>query len=121
MAYSFTDPQIVAALIEAHNRNLQVELILDNSNLKSKNNFLQQLLNANIKVQIDKPQGIAHNKVIIIDDRIVITGSYNYSNAAYKRNAENLLIINDTRLAEDYLSNWQTRLTKSFQPDLPNS
>ena len=44
---------------------------------------------------------------MIIDERIVVTGSYNFTKSAEVRNAENMLIIDDRALAARYLDNWQ--------------
>src|SRR3990167_2925754 len=62
-----------------------------------------------IPVWIDYHVGIAHNKVMILDEARVITGSFNFTRAAQMRNAENLLIIDDGNLAKKYLNNWQRR------------
>jgi phosphatidylserine/phosphatidylglycerophosphate/cardiolipin synthase-like enzyme len=51
-------------------------------------------------------QAIAHNKIIIVDEKIVLTGSFNFSKAAEERNAENLLIINNPEIAKLYIENW---------------
>lgn len=48
----------------------------------------------------------AHNKFKVIDGEIVITGSFNFTEPAEKRNTENLLIIYDRKLAEKYVENW---------------
>ena len=58
-------------------------------------------------MKIDAQHAIAHNKVMIIDGETVITGSFNFTKAAEERNAENLLIIHDKKLAERYAENWQ--------------
>ena len=50
---------------------------------------------------------IAHNKVMLIDDETVITGSFNFTKAADEKNAENLLVISSTDLATKYLDNWR--------------
>jgi len=57
--------------------------------------------------KIDAQHAIAHNKVIIIDGETVITGSFNFTKAAEEKNAENLLVIRDKKLAELYIKNWQ--------------
>ncbi len=114
--YSFSDPEIVDALIKAHQRNVHVEVILDKFNLKSKKTLLKKLINERICVRIDKPEGVAHNKVVIIDDRILITGSYNFSTSSYEHNTENLLVIHDQTLAHEYLLNWQKRWNISTNP-----
>ena len=56
--------------------------------------------------RIDGNDAKLHHKVIIIDERIVITGSYNFSKSAEVRNDENLLIIFDSALAQIYLDEW---------------
>ena len=59
-----------------------------------------------IPVKIDPQHAIAHNKVMIIDGEIVITGSFNFTNAAEENNAKDLLVIRDKNLAERYIKNW---------------
>ena len=55
---------------------------------------------------IDAKHAIAHNKVMVIDGLVLITGSFNFTPSAEKRNAENLLIIRDKELAGKYIANW---------------
>jgi phosphatidylserine/phosphatidylglycerophosphate/cardiolipin synthase-like enzyme len=64
-------------------------------------------LNQGIPVRIDVKRAIAHNKVMVIDGKMVITGSFNFTKSAEENNAENLLIIHDKKLAERYTKNWQ--------------
>jgi phospholipase D len=59
--------------------------------------------------RIDYKPAIAHNKVIIIDNGSVITGSFNFTKAAQFKNAENVLIIHDKQLADIYKQNWLYR------------
>jgi phospholipase D len=49
---------------------------------------------------------IAHNKIVIIDEKEVITGSFNFTDPAQKRNTKNLVSITDTKLAQEYIQNW---------------
>ena len=121
-AYSFTDSDIIKALIKAKHRGLQVLVLLDHSNLKARYSGLNEILSHQINVRIDKPAGIAHNKIIIIDNRILIGGSYNFSKGAYKRNAENVMIIYDKNLVNQYIINWQKRWALStIQPNIKNN
>ena len=55
---------------------------------------------------IDAAHAIAHNKVMVIDGEVVVTGSFNFTRQAENENAENLLVIRDGDLAERYLANW---------------
>lgn len=65
------------------------------------------LNNVGIPVKIDAAHAIAHNKVMVVDGETVITGSFNFTKAAEEKNAENLLVIRDRKLAELYPRNWQ--------------
>jgi len=106
-AYSFTSAPIAEALRAAHRRGVTVQVILDKSQATDKYTVATFLKNAGIPVWIDKKHAIAHNKVMIIDKSIVITGSFNFTKSAEERNAENLLIIKSQSLAAEYLVNWQ--------------
>ena len=108
-AYSFTDEEIAGALAAAAARGVMVKVILDRSNRKDERSAKNILQDQKIPFRFDAPNGIAHNKIMIIDAAKVISGSYNFSAAAYKRNTENLLVIRNAPLAKDYIQNWQGR------------
>ena len=75
-------------------------------------NYLQS---HGIPVFIDTRHAIAHNKVMIIDSQIIVTGSYNFTSAAEKRNAENLLVIrNAPELAGIYTREWNRLNSQSI-------
>ncbi len=105
-AYSFTSAPIAEALLKAHKRGIKVEVILDKSQRTQKYSSSTFLTNAHIPTYIDDKHAIAHNKIIIIDRSVVITGSFNFTKAAEEKNAENLLIIRSKELAKPYLDNW---------------
>jgi phosphatidylserine/phosphatidylglycerophosphate/cardiolipin synthase-like enzyme len=104
-AYSFTSAPIAKALLDAHTRGLQVQVILDKSQRTEKYSSADFLANQGVPTMIDADHAIAHNKVIIIDGATVITGSFNFTKAAQEKNAENVLIIRDQALAEQYTTN----------------
>jgi len=98
-AYSFTSAPIAKALLDAHKRGVQVQVILDKSQRSEKYSSADFLANQGVPTMIDANHAIAHNKVIVIDGEIVLTGSFNFTKAAQEKNAENLLIIRDPALA----------------------
>jgi phospholipase D len=116
-AYSFTDTEIAQELVKSHQSGISISTILDKSNKSGNHSKIDILLKGGIPVFIDTVSGIAHNKVIIIDNKIVVTGSYNFSKAAYSRNAENLVAINSPELAEKYTNNWTIRKNASILMD----
>jgi phosphatidylserine/phosphatidylglycerophosphate/cardiolipin synthase-like enzyme len=105
-AYSFTSAPIAEALLNAHKRGVKTEVILDKSQRTQKYSSATFFFNEGIPVRIDDKHAIAHNKVMVIDGETVITGSFNFTKAAEEKNAENLLIIHDRKLAEKYVKNW---------------
>jgi phosphatidylserine/phosphatidylglycerophosphate/cardiolipin synthase-like enzyme len=112
-AYSFTSAPIAKALVDASKRGVKVQVILDKSQKTEKYSSADFLRNSGISTYIDARHAIAHNKVMVIDDQFVITGSFNFTKAAEENNAENLLIIDDASLAAKYSQNWQTHFAHS--------
>jgi phosphatidylserine/phosphatidylglycerophosphate/cardiolipin synthase-like enzyme len=92
---------------------VNVEVILDKSQRTEKYSEADFLLHAGIPTFIDAKHAIAHNKIIIVDGKVVITGSFNFTKAAEENNAENLLVIQDPALAAKYTTNWQAHLKHS--------
>jgi phosphatidylserine/phosphatidylglycerophosphate/cardiolipin synthase-like enzyme len=92
-AYSFTSEPITFALVDAKKRGVHVDVLLDKSNEVERYSDLRIFLDQGLHPLIDAHHAIAHNKVMIIDQKVLITGSYNFTNQAEDENAENLLII----------------------------
>src|SRR5215471_14894930 len=106
-AYSFTSAPIAKALLDAAKRGVKIHVILDKSNETDRYSAATFLNNAGIETQIDDQHGIAHNKIMIIDNATIITGSFNFTKAAEERNAENLLVIKDSPdLVKQYTENF---------------
>ena len=105
-AYSFTYAPIAEALLKAFRRGVKVEVILDKRGKTEKSSKATFFIDKGIPVMIDDKHAKAHNKVMVIDGETMITGSFNFTQAAEKENAENLLIIHDRNLAEKYVKNW---------------
>ena len=108
-AYGLTHPEIINSLIKANERGVKVRILLDRSNLTQKYSKIEELKQAGIEVGIDRVSGIAHNKIIIVDLYTTVTGSFNFTVSAAKRNVENVLIIQDSKIAHSYLQNWLAR------------
>ena len=92
-AYTFTSSIVARALSDARARGVDCEVILDKWNRTEKFSAARSIFNAGIPCFIDDSHTIANNKVILVDDATLLTGSYNFTRAAEASNAENLLII----------------------------
>ncbi|PIT77245.1 hypothetical protein B9Z41_08985 [Limnohabitans sp. JirII-31] len=114
-AYGFTHNAIAQALLRAHARGVVVRVLLD---LKSDhtNRYVIDLLNqGHVSMREDGKHAIAHNKVMVIDESVVITGSFNFTNSAETRNAENFLILRSPEVANQYKAQWQTHWAHSVE------
>jgi phosphatidylserine/phosphatidylglycerophosphate/cardiolipin synthase-like enzyme len=112
-AYSFTSKEIAEALVAAHNRGVDVRAILDSDQETDPNSRADFLLHSGVPTLSDDEHAIAHNKVMVIDDATVITGSFNFTKSAETSNAENLLILRSPELAKVYTENWQSHAAHS--------
>lgn len=100
--YYFTDPDYSRALIAAHQRGVTVKVVLDRSQRRRSDSQARRLLAAGVAVRFDADHQIFHHKFAIIDSRILITGSMNWTRASDTRNAENLVIFHDPTHAEAF-------------------
>ena len=93
-------------MVNAQKRGVHVEIIPDKSNKLEKYSAGDFTARMGVTTYIDSLQAIAHNKIIIIDKETVITGNFNFTKTAEEKNAENLLIIRNKKLAKIYIDNW---------------
>jgi phosphatidylserine/phosphatidylglycerophosphate/cardiolipin synthase-like enzyme len=116
-AYSFTSESITAGLVEAKKRGAQVDILLDRSNEQESYSDLHLLLEQGLAPLIDASHAIAHNKVMILDQRTVITGSFNFTHQAEHENAENLAVIKGhPELVKAYRENFLAHKSHSKVP-----
>ena len=112
-AYSFTSAPIAKALVDAHRRGVKVEVVIDAGRVTEKYSEATFFANQGVPIFADGKHQIAHNKVMVIDGKTVITGSFNFSKAAEESNAENLLVIRSPEIAAKYEKNYQEHLRHS--------
>ncbi|OLC69883.1 MAG: hypothetical protein AUH79_00595 [Betaproteobacteria bacterium 13_1_40CM_4_64_4] len=112
-AYTFTHRKIAQALINAGRRGVAVAVLADREQARAvPQNVLGQLASGGVEVWLDGNFAAAHNKVIVIDAGLpratTITGSYNFTLAAQRSNAENVVVLHDNEpVARAYRDNWR--------------
>ncbi|MBN2011999.1 hypothetical protein JW960_21910 [candidate division KSB1 bacterium] len=117
MAFSFTQDDMGNAIIERSKHGVDVMGIFENTGSETKYSELARLYNAGLPMRQDTNKGIFHHKVIIIDGKTVVTGSFNFSDNANKSNDENVLIISNKAIADEYLKEFERRWQESKDPD----
>ncbi|MXP67107.1 phospholipase D family protein (plasmid) [Pantoea sp. Nvir] len=92
-AYSFTSKPIALAIINAQQRGVNVRVVADKNSNGRKYTAVTYLANHHVPVRLNDNYAIMHNKFMIIDGHSVETGSFNYTQSAASRNAENVIYL----------------------------
>jgi len=95
--YGLTDEAIAQAMIRAKERGVRVRLVHDRTQAAGKRDVTDELTSAGVNVHVQRGSGggILHDKFLIIDKKYVITGSFNWTNNAAKKNDENFVVLDD--------------------------
>jgi phosphatidylserine/phosphatidylglycerophosphate/cardiolipin synthase-like enzyme len=103
LIYSFTLDDVRDALISAKNRGVDVRIVFEKEGVQQENgNEYFNLRNSGVQVRNDTNPNTMHDKIAVIDESIVITGSYNWSKGAETRNNENMIILRNSDIASRY-------------------
>lgn len=101
--YSFTSKPVVEALMTAKQRGVNIKIVSDEKTNSKKYTAVHYLANHGFNIRLNGNYAIMHNKFIVVDNKTVETGSFNYSAAAVYKNAENVIVIwNNTNVAKAY-------------------
>ncbi|MCP4358904.1 MAG: hypothetical protein GY796_12870 [Chloroflexi bacterium] len=117
MAFSFTHDDLGTAVLDRANAGVDVMGIFETRGSETEYSELPALYCAEVPVRQDGNPGTFHHKVFIIDNETVITGSFNFSNNANESNDENVLIITNAAVAEQYLHEFDQRWTEASEPE----
>jgi phosphatidylserine/phosphatidylglycerophosphate/cardiolipin synthase-like enzyme len=102
LAYAFTSIPLTQALKIKSNKGIKIRGVFDkkwNSNPYSK---YSEMLSSGLNVKLDGNKQTMHDKVFIIDDKIVVTGSYNFTEKANEKNNENAIVVHNEEFASRY-------------------
>lgn len=91
--YAWTHPRITEAVIDAYERGVDVEIVLDRSQTEDPSSAFPTLLDAGINVKLSTSEDLLHYKMALIDDNILISGSANWTRSAFNKNDDCFLVI----------------------------
>ena len=115
--YIFTDREIALPLVKARERGVKVRLYLDQDQVDYKYSQSRFLVQKGVKARISTNNYIMHNKFAIIDNRILLTGSYNWTFSANNRNDENLMVIDDPEIIEIFQNQFVNLWTNKYNSE----
>jgi phosphatidylserine/phosphatidylglycerophosphate/cardiolipin synthase-like enzyme len=116
MAFSFTHDEMGSAMIERFEEGVDVVGIFETRGSETAFSEMPQMFCLGIPVRQDGNPRTFHHKVIIIDNRIVITGSFNFSENADKTNDENVIIIASEDIAFLFMQEFEARWAEATAP-----
>ena len=112
--FTFTRDSIAQAILEAYQRGVKVRCIGDDGNSKVKGSDVRLLASVGIPCKTDNNLRFhMHNKMAIIDNSVVITGSFNWTSQAVNKNQDNILFIEDKNIANQY-TEYYNKIWESF-------
>jgi phosphatidylserine/phosphatidylglycerophosphate/cardiolipin synthase-like enzyme len=107
MAFVFTDDDIASAIIARHRAGVRVRIVTETRNVDGDGSDVAAFQKAGIDILPDGNSYMMHHKVIVIDNDVVVTGSYNFSSNAANDNDENVLILHSAEIAGQYLEEFE--------------
>jgi len=119
-AYAFTRTRIAAALIQAHQRGVRIEVKMDanQAEFAGAQKLIEWMSQEGIPVTLIHTAGdysAMHNKFMVFDMRWVVTGSYNFTTVAQVSNWENLVWLESADMAEQYKQAWDAIVSDVIQ------
>jgi phosphatidylserine/phosphatidylglycerophosphate/cardiolipin synthase-like enzyme len=102
--FDLTSDDIASSLEKAQKRGVKIRIIADSRQAKGAHSVIQSLIDEglNIKIVHGIGRGIMHNKFAIFDKKLLVTGSYNWTNNAEHFNYENAVFISDPEIINQY-------------------
>ena len=111
--FSLTLDSIAEAILEAFQRGIKVRIIADDECAKNKGSNIKLLASVGIPCKTDNAVYHMHHKFAVLDESVVIMGSFNWTGQAVKYNQENIFFYEDKNIASQYAKEFE-RLWNSF-------
>ncbi|XP_054849654.1 mitochondrial cardiolipin hydrolase [Eublepharis macularius] len=113
--FAFSCPQLSCAILLLQRRGVRVRVVTDADYMAVKGSQIGILRKAGIQVRHDQESGYMHHKFAIIDKRLLLTGSLNWTTQAIQHNRENVMIVEDAKYVKLFLEEFE-RLWEDYNP-----
>lgn len=105
--FTISDDRLSDAILNAYNRGVNVRLITDDDKALDQGSDIYRLIEAGLPVRMDASENHMHHKFAIIDKRILVNGSFNWTRSATDYNQENILVTDEPKLVGAYLAEFE--------------
>ncbi|XP_065706473.2 mitochondrial cardiolipin hydrolase [Patagioenas fasciata] len=113
--FAFSSPQLGRAVQLLHRRGVRVRIVTDAQYMGLRGSQIGLLRHAGIQVRHDQEGGYMHHKFAIVDGRMLITGSLNWTTQAIQNNRENVLVLEDAEYVKPFLEEFE-RIWEEYNP-----
>ncbi|KAM9290881.1 mitochondrial cardiolipin hydrolase [Morus bassanus] len=113
--FAFSSPQLGRAVQLLHRRGVRVRVVTDAQYMGLQGSQIGLLRRAGIQVRHDQESGYMHHKFAIVDGRMLITGSLNWTTQAIQNNRENVLVMEDPEYVKPFLDEFE-RIWEEYNP-----
>jgi phosphatidylserine/phosphatidylglycerophosphate/cardiolipin synthase-like enzyme len=96
--FTISDDRISRAILAAYSRGVSLRIITDNDKVWDDGSDIETLFNEGVVVKVDDTSYHMHHKFMLVDRKVLLTGSYNWTRAAAQYNQENVLSGSDPYL-----------------------
>ena len=116
--FTFTHPSLIEEVIAAHKRGINVHVIMDlHSSLGASSKAVEQLKSSGVRISMSRGVQLLHHKFILIDDQTLLTGSANWTKAAFYKNSDCFLILHHLNEEQKtFMNRLWTRLEAEATP-----
>lgn len=113
--FTISDDQISNVISDCYDKRIDIRIITDDDKSFDRGSDVHRLAERGIKVRADETPNHMHHKFAIIDQKVLLTGSYNWTRSAAKYNHENVLLVRDMNIIRSYQEEFE-KLWKEFTP-----
>ena len=100
--FTITDDRVSEAILDAHRRKVSIRIVTDNEKAEDLGSDIERFERAGIPLRVDRTPYHMHHKFAILDDKTLVTGSYNWTRGAARANEENLIVSDDPRFVSRF-------------------
>jgi phosphatidylserine/phosphatidylglycerophosphate/cardiolipin synthase-like enzyme len=105
--FTISDDTITSGLLLAHKKGVNIKIITDNDKSFDEGSDIKQLSEVGISIKMDSTPNHMHHKFMVVDQGVLITGSYNWTRSAARYNHENILLTKEAGVIKSFSSQFE--------------
>lgn len=113
--FTISDNPIAETIAGCHKMGIKVRILTDDGKVFDKGSDIFSLSKTGIEIKIDSHRSLMHHKFVVVDNKTVLSGSYNWTRTGSDINNENIVITNQNRIVKAFMEEFD-RLWKEMKP-----